>query len=107
MVLEYSGRYLGLMEWAAQIKLMLYGVLIVNIFLPWGIANELSWAALAVGLAAVTLKLALLAVVLALSEALFAKMRVFRVQEYLSFAYLLSVLGMLSHIILEAPHVHH
>jgi formate hydrogenlyase subunit 4 len=108
MILEYSGRYLGLMEWAAQVKLMLYGVLIANIFLPWGIANELSWTALAIGLAAITLKLALLAVLLVLSEVLFAKMRVFRVQEYLSFAYLLSVLGMLSHIILEAPHyVHH
>ena len=43
-----------------------------------------------------------LAVVLALSEALFAKMRIFRVQEFLGFAYLLSVLGLLSHIILEA-----
>jgi formate hydrogenlyase subunit 4 len=46
-------------------------------------------------------------VILALSEAVFAKMRIFRVQEYLSFAYLLSVLGMLSHIILEAARVHH
>jgi formate hydrogenlyase subunit 4 len=34
MILEYSGRHLALMEWAAQIKLLLYGVLIVNIFFP-------------------------------------------------------------------------
>ena len=101
MILEYSGRYLALMEWASQIKLMLYGVLIANIFFPWYIARDFSPAALAEGLLAITLKLAVLSILLALSEILLAKMRVFRVQEYLSFAYLLGVLGMLSHIILE------
>ena len=102
MILEYSGRFLALLEWASQIKLMLYGVLVANVFFPWGIAQEFTLAALGTGLAAVTLKLGLLAIVLGLSEVLFAKMRIFRVQEYLSFAFLLSVLGMLSHIILEA-----
>ncbi|CAL1242062.1 respiratory chain complex I subunit 1 family protein [Candidatus Methylocalor cossyra] len=102
MILEYSGRWLALIEWASQIKLMLYGVLIANIFLPWGIAQDFSLPALGYGVAMIALKLAVLALVLALSEALFAKMRIFRVPEYLGFAYLLSVLGMLSHIILEA-----
>lgn len=101
MILEYSGRFLALMEWASQIKLMLYGVLVANVFFPWGIAREFTLPALGTGLAAVVGKLAVLAVMLGLSEALFAKMRIFRVQEYLSFAFLLSVLGMLSHIILE------
>lgn len=107
MILEYSGRWLALFEWASQIKLMLYGVLIANIFFPWGIAQEFSLRALGIGAAVIVGKLALLAVALALAEALFAKMRIFRVQEYLSFAYLLSVLGLLSHIILEAARVHH
>jgi formate hydrogenlyase subunit 4 len=101
MILEYSGRFLALMEWASQIKLMLYGVLIANVFFPWGIARDFTLSALALGLTAIVLKLTVLALLLVLSEALFAKMRIFRVQEYLSFAFLLSVLGMLSHIILE------
>ncbi len=101
MILEYSGRHLALIEWASQLKLMLYGVLLVNIFFPWGIAEALSIKALGYGLLAIIGKLALLSVILALSETLFAKMRLFRVQEYLSFAYLLGLLGMLSHIILE------
>lgn len=101
MILEYSGRFLALMEWAGQIKLMLYGVLIANVFFPWGIARTFTLADLGLGLGAIALKLTVLAILLALSEALFAKMRIFRVQEYLSFAFLLSVLGMLSHIILE------
>jgi formate hydrogenlyase subunit 4 len=102
MILEYSGRWLALIEWASQIKLMLYGVLIANIVSPWGLAQAFTATALGVAFCVITLKLALLGVALAVSEALFAKMRIFRVQEYLGFAYLLGVLGMLSHIILEA-----
>jgi formate hydrogenlyase subunit 4 len=102
MILEYSGRHLALIEWASQIKLMLYGVLIANIFFPWGIAEQLTLPALGNALLLIMAKLGLLALLLALSETLFAKMRLFRVQEYLSFAYLLGLLGLLSHIILEA-----
>lgn len=101
MILEYSGRYLGMIEWASQIKLLIYGVLIVNIFFPWGIAQNFSLEALGKGATVLTLKLVLLTMLLSLSEVVLAKMRVFRVQEYLSFAYLLTLLGMLSHIILE------
>jgi formate hydrogenlyase subunit 4 len=104
MILEYSGRHLALIEWASQLKLMLYGVLIANIFFPWGIAETFSLSVLGYGLLAIMGKLALLVVVLAISETLLAKMRLFRVQEFLSFAYLLGLLGMLSHIILEAAH---
>jgi len=101
MVLEYSGKYLALMEWASQIKLMLYGVLIANIFFPWGIAHDFSPDTLGRGFVAIAAKLALLGAVLPTGETLFAKMRVFRYQEFLGFAYLLSLLGMLSHVILE------
>ncbi|WP_036249695.1 MULTISPECIES: respiratory chain complex I subunit 1 family protein [Methylobacter] len=101
MILEYSGRHLALIEWASQLKLMLYGVLIANIFFPWGIAERITPGDLGYGLLFIIGKLAFLSILLALSETLFAKMRLFRVQEYLSFAYLLGLLGMLSHIILE------
>ncbi len=102
MILEYSGRHLALIEWASQLKLMLYGVLIANIFFPWGIADQFTVQALGKALLSIIGKLALLGLFLAISETLFAKMRLFRVQEYLSFAYLLGLLGLLSHIILEA-----
>jgi len=101
MILEYSGRHLALMEWAAQIKLMLYGVLIANVFFPWGIATDFSASAVTLGLVAITLKLALLAVILAVSETVLAKMRLFRAPQYLNLALLLALLGMLSHVILE------
>lgn len=101
MILEYSGRHLALMEWAAQLKLMIYGVLIANVFFPWGIATELNLGGLAIGLAAITAKLAVLGIALAVSETVLAKMRLFRVPEYLNLALLLALLGIFSHVILE------
>ncbi len=102
MILEYSGRHLALMEWAAQLKLMLYGVLLVNLFFPWGLAQTLSPAALLAGLMAVAAKLAALGMALAVGETVLAKMRLFRVPLFLNLAFLLTLLGLLSHIILEA-----
>jgi formate hydrogenlyase subunit 4 len=101
MILEYSGRHLALIEWASQLKLMMYMVLIANIFLPWGIATELGAAALAVGVVAIAGKLLVIAVALAVWESIQAKMRVFRVPQFLGFAFLLSLLGMLTHVVLE------
>jgi formate hydrogenlyase subunit 4 len=101
MLLEYSGRHLAMMEWAAQIKLLLYGTLIANVFLPWGIGRGVSAAALGLGLAAVLAKLAVLGVALAVGETVLAKMRIFRAPAFLNLALLLSLLGLLSHVILE------
>lgn len=101
MILEYSGRHLAMMEWAAQLKLMIFGALVVNIFFPWGLATNFTPVAIAIGIGAMIVKLAVLGVVLALSETVLAKMRVFRVPEYLNLAFLLALLGALSHIILE------
>jgi len=101
MILEYSGRHLALIEWANQIKLMIYAVLIVNVFWPWGIAQAFTPTALALGVVAVAAKLAMLAVVLVVWETVLAKMRIFRVPEFLGFAFLLALLGMLTHVVLE------
>lgn len=101
MILEYSGRHLALMEWAAQIKLTLYGTLIANVFFPWGIAQGLGLNALGVGLGAVALKLGLLGSALAVAETVLAKMRLFRAPAFLNLALLLALLGLLSYVILE------
>lgn len=101
MTLEYSGRHLALMEWASQIKLMLYGVLIANIFFPWGIARDFSPAALGMGLAAILFKLLVLSALLAIAETVLAKMRLFRAPALLNLALLLGLLGLLGHVILE------
>lgn len=101
MILEYSGRHLALIEWAGKIKLMIYLALIANIFLPWGIADDLTPNALVFGAVAIAAKLALLGMLLVVWETIMAKMRLFRVPQFLGFAFLLALLGMLTHVVLE------
>jgi formate hydrogenlyase subunit 4 len=96
MVLEYSGRHLALIEFASSLKLLLYCSLIGCIFLPWGIAGtEAGPAAFLIGAAIYLGKLVILAVLLAVFETAIAKMRVFRVPQFLGAALMLSLLGTL------------
>jgi formate hydrogenlyase subunit 4 len=96
MVLEYSGRHLALIELAASLKLLLYLSLIACIFLPWGMAPDgASAAAHAAGLALYLAKLAAIGGGLAAFECAIAKMRVFRVPEFLGIALMLGLLGTL------------
>jgi formate hydrogenlyase subunit 4 len=95
MILEYSGRHLALMEAAAMLKLLLYISLIACIFLPFGMAEGDGAAALARGLGSYLAKLLGGAVILALFETSLAKMRVFRVSEFLAAALLLGLLAMI------------
>jgi len=94
MVLEYSGRHLALIEGAAMVKLLLYISLIASVFFPWGLAlDPTEPRALAIGLSSYAAKLALGGVVLAFFETSIAKMRVFRVAEFLGGAFLLGLLA--------------
>jgi formate hydrogenlyase subunit 4 len=96
MVLEYSGRHLAVLEFAAALKLLLYLSLIGCIFVPWGLAPAgSSLGAYAVGMAAYLGKLAVGGFLLVLLETSIAKMRVFRVPEFLGIALMLGLLGTL------------
>ena len=80
---------------------MVYAVLIVDFFFPWGIASDFAAESLGIGVVAVTAKLMLLAVVLVVWETVLAKLRLFRAPQFLGFAFLLALLGMLTFIVLE------
>ncbi|HKF71904.1 MAG TPA: NADH-quinone oxidoreductase subunit H [Stellaceae bacterium] len=96
MVLEYSGRHLALIDLAAALKLLLYLSLIACIFMPWGIARaDASLTALGLGLVSYFGKLAVGGLLLALFETSIAKMRVFRVPEFLGAALMLGLLATL------------
>jgi formate hydrogenlyase subunit 4 len=101
MVLEYSGRHLALIEWAAAIKLYTYMTIGISLFVPWGIAEGSNWPALPFALAALTLKLAIAGAGLALIETVSAKVRIFRAPEFLSTTFLLAVLAMLIHFLVR------
>jgi formate hydrogenlyase subunit 4 len=94
MVLEYSGRHLAVIEAAAAVKLLLYLSLIACVFAPWGTAaSGAGLLAYAAGLGAYLLKMMVGASLLALTETATAKMRVFRVPEFLGVALMLALLG--------------
>ncbi|MBI1775687.1 MAG: NADH-quinone oxidoreductase subunit H [Proteobacteria bacterium] len=96
MVLEYSGRHLAVIELAASLKLLLYLSLISCIFAPWGLVEAgAEPAAYLFGVAAFVAKLAVGGALLALFETVIAKMRVFRVANFLSVALMLGLLGAL------------
>jgi formate hydrogenlyase subunit 4 len=96
MVLEYSGRHLALIELSASLKLLLYVSLIACLFAPWGLAAPgAGVGALAVGVASYLGKLAAGGFLLALFETSIAKMRVFRVPEFLGAALMLGLLATL------------
>ena len=96
MVLEYSGRHLALIEFAAALKLLLYLSLITCLFAPWGLAVAGAGpAAYAASALAYLAKLAVGAFLLALFETGIAKMRVFRVPEFLGAALMLGLLATL------------
>ena len=96
MILEYSGRHLAVIEMAAALKLLLYLSLISCIFVPWGVATAgQGFAAYAVGLGFYVLKLAVGGFLLAVFETVTAKMRVFRVSDFLGVALMLGLLAAL------------
>ncbi|MCX8086533.1 MAG: NADH-quinone oxidoreductase subunit H [Rhodocyclaceae bacterium] len=101
MILEYSGRHLALIEWAASLKLYAYSCLGLAFFFPWGIAERDNLLALAAAVPLLILKLAIGGFLLALIETVNAKMRIFRAPEFLGTAFMLAVLGLLVRLLLE------
>lgn len=97
MILEYAGPRLALVEWAAGMRLTVLLALLANLFAPWGIAGGHPDAVgVAVGLAAVVLKVAVLAGVLATAEVFVAKLRLFRVPELLAGSFVLALLAVMA-----------
>ena len=102
LILEYSGRHLALLEWAASLKLFAYSCIGLALFFPWGLAEAQAPLLLLLALPTLVAKLALGGIALAVLETLSAKMRIFRVPEFLATAFLLAVIGLLVHILLAA-----
>jgi formate hydrogenlyase subunit 4 len=102
LILEYSARHLALLEWAASLKLFAYSCIGLALFFPWGVADANAPLALLPALPVLVIKLAIGGVVLALIETLSAKMRIFRVPEFLGTAFLIAVIGLLVNVLLGA-----
>ncbi len=104
MVLEYSGRHLAVIEAASNVKLLLYLSVIACAFAPWGIALPGSGpSGYLLGVASYALKLAAGGFLLAVFEVTIAKMRVFRVPDFLGAALMLGLLATLLLFVSRVP----
>jgi formate hydrogenlyase subunit 4 len=96
MILEYSGRHLAVIELAAMLKLVLYVSLITCVFVPWGLAiADASVVDRLLGAVVYLVKLAVAGVALGVFEISIAKMRIFRVPDFVGAALMLGFLGAL------------
>jgi len=100
LILEYSARHLALLEWAASLKLFAYSCIGLALFFPWGVAEANAPLALVLALPMLVFKLAMGGMALAMVETASAKMRIFRVPEFLGTAFLLAVIGLLVNVLL-------
>jgi formate hydrogenlyase subunit 4 len=101
MILEYSGRHLALIEWAGMMKLFLFTVLGIASFFPWGIAMNDNIGSVLFAFPFLLIKLGIVGIGLVMIETGLAKMRIFRITEFLGSAFLFATLGMLSYFMLE------
>ncbi len=101
MLLEYSGPFLAFIEWGAAIKQLVLMSLLVNVFFPVGIAADWSPGAVALSLAWFVAKLLVLAAAVVFVETTNAKLRLFRVPDLLSAAFILAALALLSSFLFQ------
>jgi formate hydrogenlyase subunit 4 len=104
MILEYAGPKLALVEWASGMRLTVLLGLMANLFLPWGVAGaHPSVLAVLIGLVAISVKVAVLAGVLATGEVFIAKLRYFRIPELLAGSFLLALLAVTASYFFATP----
>jgi formate hydrogenlyase subunit 4 len=100
MLLEYSGRYLALMEWAHYIKQMLLFTITIDIFFPAGISHSTEFYGLAVSTGVYIFKMLFFAAAMALIESTRAKMRFFQLPSLLGGAFVLALLSLITYIMM-------
>ncbi len=102
-VLEYSGRAYALMKWGSWMKLFLLSSIFMNVFvLPWGLGNGADLLSVVVGIAALAGKLALCGLAIIVIDTSFAKLRFFRIAEFLGAAFLLALVGVATSYVIGA-----
>src|SRR5664280_940629 len=101
MVLEYAGPDLGLVILGESMRLALLLGLLVNLLIPWGIADRPGAAALVIGLGALVGKVVVAGIAIATFEVFTAKLRLFRLPELLAGAFVLAVVGAFTALVIR------
>lgn len=95
--LEYSGKGAALMKWGGWMKFFVLMIVLLNVLLtPWGLASTLSWGAVLLAIPLVLVKILFFIVFLVFIESSLAKLRLFRISEFMSAAFVIAVIAMLT-----------
>ncbi len=97
--LEYSGRGAALIKWAGCMKLVVLTCVLCNVLVtPWGLAAEHTLAAVLLAIPLVLFKILIFLLVLVIIESSLAKLRLFRISEFLSAAFVICLLAMVTRL---------
>jgi len=97
--LEYSGRGAALMKWGGQMKLMVLTCIFLNVlFAPWGLASDQQFQHILLAIPLICIKILFFTVLLVIIESSLAKLRLFRISEFLGAAFIISVAAMIASI---------
>lgn len=92
--LEHSGPYLAMLRWGSAMKQLILFVILLNVFIaPWGLASSAALGAVVLAIAALLAKCLFLGVVVSVVDNSFAKLRLFKITEFVAAAFLLAVLA--------------
>jgi formate hydrogenlyase subunit 4 len=97
--LEYSGRGMALMKWGGQMKLFVLSCIYLNVLVtPWGLAHDQALASVLLAIPLVLLKIFAFVLLLVVIESSMAKLRLFRISEFLGAAFITSVAAMITRL---------
>lgn len=102
-VLEYSGRPYALVKWGSWMKLFLLSSVFMNVFvMPWGLGNSTSIGAGLLAIPVLGAKLAICGLLIVVIDTSFAKLRFFRIAEFLGASFLLALVGIATSYVIGA-----
>jgi len=97
--LEYSGRGMALVKWGGHMKLFVLLCVFLNVLvMPWGLAHEQTLGAVLLAIPLVLFKILIFVLVLVVIESSLAKLRLFRIAEFLGAAFITSVAAMITRV---------
>lgn len=96
-VMEHSGKLLALSRWGGYMKQFMLMSVFLNVFLlPWWMSSGVSIAGALYSVGTLLLKLLILAGVVVITEETFAKLRLFKILDFLAISFSLGLLSIIA-----------
>jgi formate hydrogenlyase subunit 4 len=103
-IFEHSGRLLGILRWNTWLKQFILLSVFVNVFaIPWGMVASMSLVGAVFNIGLLMAKLLLVLAVLVLMESALAKVRLFKIKDFLALSFSLAILSVLAYAVLGVP----